>query len=131
MVEYRPGECNIGEAEQRRRALLGAAAALLTLGLVTWAFGFGGPWWVPALAALPLFGAAEGYFQTRFMFCTGFASLGIYDVSDGGNDRRRVTDDAARRADLKRAWRIHGYAAVVAVVGVLLLFGVDALVSAS
>ncbi|ELZ26765.1 hypothetical protein C474_19030 [Halogeometricum pallidum JCM 14848] len=131
MVEYRPGECNIGEAEQRRRALLGAVAALLTLGLVTWVFGFDGPWWALALAAFPLFGAAEGYFQTRFRFCTGFASLGIYDVSAGGNDRRRVTDDAARRADLRRAWQIHGYAAAVAVVGALFLFGVAALVSAS
>lgn len=131
MVEYRPGECNIGEAEQRRRAFLGAVAALLTLGLVTWVLGLDGPWWALALAALPLFGTAEGYFQTRFGFCTGFASLGIYDVSDDGNDRRRVTDDAARRADLKRAWQIHGYAAAVATAGALLLFGMNALVSAT
>lgn len=128
MAEYRPGECNIGEAERRRRYAIGAVAAATTLGLVTWVFGFGGPDWALFLTAVPLFGAAEGYFQGRYQFCAGFAALGIYDVSDEGNDRRRVTDESARRADMRRAWEIHGYAAAVAVGGVLVLFGVYALI---
>jgi hypothetical protein len=131
MTDYRPGVCNIGEAERRRRYALGAVAAAATLGLVTWAFGFDGPSWALVLAAVPLFGAAEGYFQGKYQFCTGFAALGIYDVSADGDDRRRVTDEAARRADLRRAWRIHAYAAAVAVGGAVLLYVLELLVSSN
>ena len=84
MADYQPGVCNIGESEQRRRYGLGAVAAVATLGLVTWVLGFDGPSWALALAVVPLFGAAEGYFQGRYQFCAGFASLGIYDVSPDG-----------------------------------------------
>ncbi|QIB73638.1 hypothetical protein GL213_11030 [Halogeometricum borinquense] len=131
MAEYQPGVCNIGEAEQRRRYALGSVAAVATLGLVTWVFGFDGPVWALALAGVPLFGTAEGYLQARYQFCAGFASLGIYDVSEKGNDRREVSDEAARRADMRRAWQIHGYATATAIAGVLVLFVVNALVSAS
>lgn len=131
MADYRPGACNIGEAEQRRRYALGAVAAVATLGLVTWVFGFGGPAWALVLAAVPLFGAAEGYFQGKYQFCTGFAALGIYDVSADGDTRRQVTDEANRRADLRRAWQIHAYAAATAVGGAVLLYVLELFVSSS
>ncbi|SFG00074.1 hypothetical protein SAMN04488063_1089 [Halopelagius inordinatus] len=128
MPEYQPGECNIGEAEQRRRYALGLLASVATLVLITWVLTNDGPMGLLALASIPLFGAAEGFFQGRYEFCTGFASLGVYDVSDEGHDRREVRAEADRKADKRRAWRIHAYSASVAVVGTVLLYVVAGLV---
>ncbi|MFC6826121.1 hypothetical protein [Halopelagius fulvigenes] len=128
MSEYQPGECNIGEAEQRRRYALGGVASVATLVLITWVLATDGPMWVLVLCALPLFGAAEGFFQGQFEFCPRFASLGIYDVSEGGDDRREVSVEEDRRADRRQARRIHAYSAVTAVVLTVLLYVVAYLV---
>lgn len=128
MSEYQPGECNIGEAEQRRRYALGLVASVATLVLITWVLTNDGPMWLLALSSIPLFGAAEGFFQGRSEFCTAFAMLGVYDVSDEGDDRREVSTEADRNADRRRAWRIHAYSASVAVVGTVLLYVVAVLV---
>lgn len=128
MSEYQPGECNIGEAERRRRYALGLVASVATLVLITWVLANDGPTWLLALSSIPLFGAAEGFFQGRSEFCTAFAALGVYDVSDEGGDRREVPAEADRNADRRRAWRIHAYSASVAVVGTVLLYVVAALV---
>ncbi|RDI70963.1 hypothetical protein [Halopelagius longus] len=122
MSEYQAGECNIGEAEQRRRYALGGVASVATLVLITWVLATDGPMWVLGFSVIPLFGAAEGFFQGRFEFCPLFASLGIYDVSTEGDDRREVPSEADRRADARQAWRIHAYSAALAVVLTLILY---------
>ena len=125
-TEYQPGVCNIGRAERRKRYALGVvgfavavvfAAAVLALSLPSA--------WLLA-TAVPLLAAFEGYYQGRFAFCAGFADRGIYDVSDDGADRRQVADEAAHRADQRRARRIHLYS-VGSAVGLALVVYVLAL----
>lgn len=128
MPEYQPGKCNIGEAEKRRRYALGLVASVATLVLITWVLATDGPMWLLAFSAVPLFGAAEGYFQGRLDFCTGFAALGVYDVSDEGGDRRKVPTEENERADRRRARRIHVYSAAIAALGTVLLYVVAVLV---
>ncbi len=129
MTEYEPGACNIGEAEQRKRSALGAVAFAATLALVLGVFVTDAATWLLLFTAAPLFFAAEGFFQSHFEFCVGFASMGVYDVSEEGGDQRPVTDEADRQADRERAREIHLYSAVVTVLGTLLVVGVGALVA--
>lgn len=122
MSEYQAGECNIGEAEKRRRYALGGVASAATLVLITWVLATDGPMWVLGFCVIPLFGAAEGFFQGQYEFCPHFASLGIYDVSEEGGDRRAVPTEEDRRADKRQAWRVHAYSAAVAVVLTVILY---------
>lgn len=128
MVEYEPGVCNIGEAEQRKRYGLGALAALATLALVVAVVAFSLPAWYLFASVAPLVGVAEGFFQARFNFCAGFAMAGVYDVSSDGADRREVTSESDRRADTKRARQIHLYSVATAVAGAVVIYAVGLLV---
>lgn len=109
-MEYQPGTCNIGKAETKKRAYLGMAGFVLAAGVMTGILYL--QWSTLALAPLFLFFAIgfEGYFQSRYRFCAGFAMQGIYDVSEEGDGREEVTDEQAHRADVKKAVRIHLYA---------------------
>ncbi|MFC7098583.1 hypothetical protein [Halobaculum marinum] len=128
MTEYDPGVCNIGPAERRRRYALGAVSFAATLLLLFAVYVYDLPGWLTLVTFAPLFGAAEGYYQARYRFCAGFGLAGVYDVSDTGGDRKPVTDPAARRADRRRALRIHAAAAGTALAGALLVYGVGLLV---
>ncbi|QDX40243.1 hypothetical protein [Salarchaeum sp. JOR-1] len=116
MTEYQPGVCNIGQGERRKRYAFGVAGFVLAAA----AFGTVYVLALPAVwtltAIVPLFAGFEGVLQGVRGFCAGFAAKGIYDVSDGGNARREVGDDAARRADRRTAVRIHVQSLVGAVV---------------
>ncbi|KTG09976.1 hypothetical protein AUR64_10220 [Haloprofundus marisrubri] len=127
MAEYEPGVCNIGEGEQRKRYALGAVALVATLGLFVGVLTTGAPTLLLLASVVPLFGVAEGYFQGRHNFCTGFATLGIYDTSDDGTDRREVPDASARRADRQRARQIHAKSATAAVGATILVYAVGLL----
>ncbi len=109
MAEYQPGVCNIGKAEQKKRYGLGAgatAATLLLTGLVLFKM-------LPATATILVFftavAAFEGLLQGYLNFCAGFASKGIYDVSEDGEQKEEVTDETARKQDKVRALQIHAY----------------------
>jgi hypothetical protein len=122
-AEYRPGVCNIGPAEIRRRRRvghvgLGATAALLA-GLVA----VDAPPIARMLLGIPATLSASGYLQARLKFCAGFGQLGVFNFGDRG-DRVVVADEAARAADRRRARQISmasfGVGLAVAVVAVLL-----------
>lgn len=127
MADYQPGVCNIGEAERRQRYGLGAVGMAATLALVLATLSWGGPQWLLAATAVPLFGAALGYFQGRLGFCVNYGLRGLYDVTVDGGDRRAVDDDAARAADRRQVARIVGYSAASAVVGAAVVYGVGLL----
>ena len=117
-MEYQPGVCNIGPAQQRRRLLLGVVS-LLVAGLLvaaiilrTW------PQWMLALVVFPLYGAAMGVLQYRERFCVGFAGIGVFDVGSGTTD---ITDPQALAADRKRAVRLNAMALGIGVAGTLLV----------
>jgi hypothetical protein len=77
--------------------------------------------------AIPLFGAAFGLLQGRLNFCVNYGLRGLYNVSETGDDTTEVTDETARRADRKRATQVIGYAAVLAIGGALVTYGVGLL----
>ena len=111
MVLYRPGICNIGKKEIRRRYILAA------LGFVVSAIAFSAivflgfqRIWLPALA-VPLFLGFEGFYQGRFGFCAGFAAVGAYDFAGSGGSRGIVSKRTDHRKDIAMANRIHMYSA--------------------
>lgn len=117
---YRPGVCNIGPAEIRRRRKTGhvglvAAAALLAL-LVA----IDAPSVARVLVAIPAMLSASGYLQAALRFCAGFAALGVFNFGDAG-DRVEVRDADARRLDRARGLTISG-----ASLGIGLLVGIIA-----
>ncbi|TKX80495.1 hypothetical protein [Halorubrum sp. SD626R] len=120
-MEYQPGVCNIGPAQQRRRLLLGIASLLLAVGLVAAVVAVGWPRWALLLSVFPLYGAVMGYLQYRERFCVGFAGIGVFDVGDGTN---QVLDEAALAADRKRAVRLNAKSVAVGVVGAVVIYGV-------
>ncbi|MEE6210637.1 hypothetical protein U3A55_10775 [Salarchaeum sp. III] len=116
MTEYQPGVCNIGGVERRKRYAFGVAGVVVAAAAVVAVYALSLPAvWMLAVVA-PLLAGFEGVLQGAHRFCAGFATAGLYDVSDDGNDRREVTDDAARRADRRKAVRIHVQSFVAAVV---------------
>ncbi|WP_418284235.1 hypothetical protein [Halorubrum sp. DTA46] len=120
-MEYQPGVCNIGPAQQRRRLLLGVGSLLLAIVHVAAVLAVGWPLWTLLIAMFPLYGAAMGYFQYRDRFCVGFAGMGVFDVGDGTT---RVTDEDALAADRKRAVRLNTKSLAVGAVGALAIYGV-------
>lgn len=128
MADYQPGVCNIGPAEQRKRSALGAIASLVTLFLVLGVLTSDVSRLVLLLSVVPLFLVAEGFLQAQAGFCAGFASAGIYDVSESGTDRQTVENATHRAADRRRAWKLHRQSAALAVGGALVVFVVGVLV---
>ena len=120
-MEYRPGVCNIGPTQQRRRLLLGIGSFLLAVVYVAAVLTIGWPRWTLVLSMFPLYGAAMGVFQYRERFCVGFAGVGVFDVGAGTT---QVTDEAALAADRKRAVRLNTKSLAVGAVGALAIYGV-------
>jgi hypothetical protein len=120
-MEYQPGVCNIGPAQQRRRLLLGIASLLVAIALVAAVVAVGWPRRALLLSVFPLYGAAMGFLQYRERFCVGFAGIGVFDVGDGTN---QVLDEAALAADRKRAVRLNAKSVAVGVVGAVVIYGV-------
>jgi hypothetical protein len=122
MAEYRPGACNIGGGERRKRYAGGAVGFVAAAVTVKAVEALALPSWTVVAVAVPVFVGFLGVYQARLGFCVGFAAAGIYDVSDDGDDRRKVADDAARRADSQRSRRIYAYTAVSTLVATALVY---------
>lgn len=103
--EYRPGVCNIGPAEIRRRRQTGyvglAAAAALGAGLLA----ASAPRWARLAVALPVAAGLSGLIQARLHFCAGFGMAGLQNMGALG-EQQRVEDDEARAADRRMSLRI-------------------------
>lgn len=119
-MEYQPGVCNIGPAQQRRRLLLGVGSLLLAVVAVGAIVATELPRWTLFLSLFPLYGAAMGYFQYRERFCVGFAGIGVFDVGDGTN---QVQDAEALAADRRRAVRLNAKSLAVGVIGAAVIYG--------
>lgn len=122
MEEYKPGVCNIGKKEIRKRYLFGAAGlvAAILLAYVIVAFH------LPKLSLIASFIffmlGFEGLYQGHFKFCAGFASAGIYDLTGSGGKRSKVTDKESHRIDMKRAMRIHALSIISALILTIVIF---------
>lgn len=110
MAEYEPGSCNIGRVERRKRLVVGLIGFIASIAVI-----MGDPFDSVTSAGaflMLLFLGFEGVYQYTYSFCTGFAHSGIYDVSEEGEDRKEVENEADREKDRRTAWRIHLYSAV-------------------
>jgi hypothetical protein len=107
---YRPGACNIGPAEIRRRQAAGVLGIVAALGLGALLLVFGAPPVARLLVALPLAAGFSGFLQARLHFCANYGWRGIRNLGAIG-DVERVEDAEARRADRRKALAIFGTAA--------------------
>ncbi|PAU85115.1 hypothetical protein CK500_00130 [Halorubrum salipaludis] len=119
-MEYQPGVCNIGPAQQRRRLLLGVGSLLLAVVTVAAVLAMGWPQWALLASLFPLYGAAMGYFQYRERFCVGFAGIGVFDTGEGTQE---VADAEALAADRRRAVRLNAKSLAVGAVGAIVIYG--------
>ena len=107
---YRPGACNIGPAEIRRRQVAGVLGIVAALGLGVLLLVLGAPPIARLLVALPLAAGFSGFLQARLHFCANYGWRGIRNLGAIG-DVERVEDAEARRADRLKALAIFGSAA--------------------
>ncbi|MEU1971108.1 hypothetical protein ABZ477_05605 [Microbacterium sp. NPDC019599] len=123
---YRPGVCNIGPAEIRKRRMSGWVGLAVAVGFLILAFalGWAAPWRL--LVALPVFLSAQGFLQAAFHFCVGFASRGLYNFGALGSEET-VQEAEFHRQDLRKALLItvlaFAIAAAVSVVAYLIPIG--------
>jgi hypothetical protein len=119
---YRPGECNIGPAEIRRRRMVGHAGLVITLAVFLGLVLTDAPAVARLLLILPAAASASGHLQAWLRFCAGFGSRGIFNFGALG-ESTTVVDSGARTADRRRARQIGVLAlAIGMVVGVLATF---------
>jgi hypothetical protein len=118
--QYRAGACNIGPAEVARRRAVGHAgtAATLLLGAsLIWA---DAPTWSRLVLFAPAAVGAAGYLQAATRFCADYGWRGVFNFGEAGIDRASsVEDQAARRADRRKALLIGTGSALAGVVAVL------------
>jgi len=119
---YRPGVCNIGKNEIRKRHATGFVGFIIA-GVVAFAIAeFSLPTWSLLVCFFPLFIGAEGVLQGYFKFCAGFAARSIFDFSGSGDEKGEVTDKQAHNLDMRKARRINLYSLVMAAVVTILIY---------
>jgi hypothetical protein len=119
---YRPGACNIGPDEIRRRRRAGHVGVVATIALFLILVAIDAPPIARLLVALPAAMAASGYLQAWFRFCAGFASRGVFNFGSVG-ETHAVVDDEARALDRARARRL-----AMASLGIGIAVGVAAVI---
>lgn len=117
---YRPGVCNIGPAEVRRRRILGYAGIATAVVLALVLAAVDAPAIARLLVALPLAAGFDGLIQAHLRFCAGYGLAGLRNMGHVGQVER-VESPADRAADRRRALLVHG-AAGVAGLAVAMLF---------
>ena len=111
--EYRPGACNIGAAEIRRRRDTGVALAIVTAILSVALVAVGAPPWARLLVFVPAAGAAIGILQAQFRFCVAFALAGVRNFGPLGVPAK-IADANAHHADLVAAARLISLSVAIA-----------------
>lgn len=106
MAAYRPGACNIGRDQRRRRLYAGAASLVAAVAYTAWLLATDASYRLLAGTGVLLFGAILGYLQYRLEFCVGFAALARYDLGGSGGDAGSVQERTALYEDRMRAVQI-------------------------
>lgn len=112
--EYRPGVCNIGPAEIRRRRLAGHIGAAVTLLALVILLAVDAPPVARLILILPAAGAASGYLQAWLKFCAGFGARGVFNFGSVGT-WTTIADRDALAHDRRRSREIGGMALAVGV----------------
>jgi hypothetical protein len=123
--DYQAGVCNIGPAEIRRRRRTGHVGLAAAIALLAVLVAIDAPPIARLLVILPAALSASGYLQAALKFCAGYGALGVFNFGEAGMPTS-VADEAARRADRRRAFEIAlsslGIGLVVGAVAFLLPF---------
>jgi hypothetical protein len=122
MATYKPGVCNIGKNEIRKRYALGVVGFVATLILVYFLVEFSAPRLSLVACIIPLFLGSEGMYQGYFRFCAGFATLRAFDFSGSGGRRGKVAGEKAHKLDLQQALKINLYSLDTAAILTLLIY---------
>ena len=122
MARYKPGVCNIGKNEIRKRYALGIVGFVAALILIYSLVEFSAPKWSLVACIIPLFLGSSGMYQGYFRFCSGFAALGIFDFSGSSGRRGKVTGEKAHKLDMQRALKINLYSLDTAAILTLLIY---------
>ena len=106
MSEYKPGACNIGARERRRRRWLGLTGFVLAVAYVATVIYAG----LPPILLLGAFALLVpgflGVLQDRASFCAAFAVQEQYDFSGSGGDSGQVRDKSAVPKDRVQATKL-------------------------
>ena len=103
--QYRPGGCNIGPAEIRRRRLAGHVGVAVTLAVLGVEVALGAPPFLRLFAGLPVAVAASGYLQAWLQFCAAYGARGVFNFGALG-ETKRIEDAEARARDRAKSNRI-------------------------
>ncbi len=122
MPEYKPGVCNIGKTEIRKRYDLAAVGFAISAIVSYSILAFNFPRWWLFFSFIPLLIGFEGFYQGRFRFCAGFAAAGIYDFTGSGGSRSQVTDTKSHKEDMRQAMRIHAYSIISSAIAVAVIY---------
>lgn len=122
MPEYKPGVCNIGENEIRKRYALAVIAFVVSALLVYAVVLLNLARWALLLSFIPLVMGFEGLYQGYFKFCAGFAAAGKYDFTGSGGSKSNVTDSESHKKDLQKARRIHIYSIISSIIIVVIIY---------
>jgi len=128
MSQYRPGVCNIGREERRKRRTAGALSFVAAAAYTLFVIGTGRPAGL-LLGTFPfLFGGFVGAVQHRMGFCAAFGALARYDLSGSGGGTGTVGDRAAVRQDRVRAFQVIAAAMAAAIVTTMVVYGIGIVV---
>ncbi len=121
-THYRPGACNIGDAEIRRRKQFGWAGFVVLI--AAWAgLAIAGarPEWYFVLF-IPAIAAAAGFAQAAYRFCFYFGFASMFNFGEAGQ-HARVAGADARRKDRRRALWVLTISALIALGLTLIAYG--------
>jgi len=111
--EYIPGTCNIGKGEIRRRQLVAAAGAVISILSLVGLIGSNANRSARISLIIPLLIFAIGFVQSRKKFCLAYGLMGTFNFDRIGQVTR-VSDPIAKKADQKTALVILGQSALLA-----------------
>ena len=114
--EYIPGVCNIGQAEIRKRWVIGRNALIVCL--VLWGafivFTVAPPWRL--VLFFPATVAAIGFLQSAWHFCAKFGLGGVFNFGPDIGKTDSVEQAEYRRQDRRTALTIIGLSTLIGVV---------------
>src|SRR5271157_715713 len=122
MSKYKPGVCNIGKREIRKRYALATVGFVISAIVPYAVLSSNLPQWVLLLSFIPLLMGFEGFYQGHSKFCAGFAAAGVYDFTGSGGSRSQVTDPEPHKKDMRRAMHIHIYSIISSIIIVSIIY---------
>ena len=114
--QYIPGVCNIGQAEIRKRLVIGWVSLVVTVAL--WAAfiigRFAPPWRL--VLFFPATMVAAGFLQSAWHFCAKFGLKGVFNFGPNVGKTDTVEQAEYRRQDRRTALAIIGLSALAGAV---------------